>query len=372
MKQRKPRVFTSIGGQALIEGIMMRGPKKSAMAVRHVSGEIREKVWDTEASPRAGKIPLVRGVVNFVLSMIVGYRCMMESAEMSGMDEELSGETAAKETASEETPADATAIEETPPGEPEETADSGAAEPAASPAVAAVSAERDAQKNKEKSNTPMALLMAVSGVLAVVLAVALFLWLPTLLSGWLRDLFPALNGDAWYARLFRGGFEGILKIALFVGYIAVIALMKDIHRVFQYHGAEHKTIFCYEAGLPLTVENVRKQSRFHPRCGTSFMILMLLVGVLVSMLVPANIGALARTALKLLTVPLIMGLGYELLKLAGRYDNLATRILSAPGLWVQRLTTKEPADEMIECAIAAMNRVIPENGEDMPRDGVHL
>lgn len=354
MKQRKPRVFTSIGGQALIEGIMMRGPKKSAMAVRHVSGEIREKVWDTEKGPRVGRVPLVRGVVNFVLSMMVGYRCMMESARMSGLEEELSDG----------------AVGET-PAESENEASTEEAVKAVEPAAVPIEVN-SGKKAEEKSETPMTLLMVVSSVLGVALAVALFLWLPTLLSGWLRDLFPVLDGDAWYARLFRGSFEGIMKIALFVGYIAAISLMKDIHRVFQYHGAEHKTIFCYEAGLPLTVENVRRQSRFHPRCGTSFMILMLLVGVLVSMLVPADIGTLARTALKLLTVPLIMGLGYELLKLAGRYDNLATRILSAPGLWVQRLTTKEPADEMIACAITAMNRVIPENGEDMPRDGVHL
>lgn len=307
MSKREKRTFTSIGGQALIEGIMMRGPQKSAMAVRHTSGEIREKVWDTEGVPKVAKIPVIRGVVNFVISMIVGYRCMMQSVELSGMEEEIT------ETAPEE----------------------------------------------EKKSPFMTVLMIVSMVLGVGLAVVLFMWLPTLLSGWLRNLFPVLEGDAWFARLFRGGFEGILKIVLFVGYVAVISLMKDIHRVFQYHGAEHKTIFCYEAGLPLTVENVRKQSRFHPRCGTSFMILMLLVGVAVSMLIPADITTWLRTVLKVLSIPLIMGLGYELLKFAGRHDNLFTRIISAPGQWVQRLTTKEPADEMIECAIAAMERVIP-------------
>ena len=138
--------------------------------------------------------------------------------------------------------------------------------------------------------------------------------------------------------------------------------MKDIRRVFQYHGAEHKCIFCYEKGLPLTVENVRKQIRFHPRCGTSFMILMLIVGIVVSMFIPIEVPIL-RTLVKLLTIPVIVGIGYELIKWAGRSDSPAVRIISAPGLWVQRLTTKEPDDSMIEVAITALNRVIPEDPE---------
>ena len=145
-----------------------------------------------------------------------------------------------------------------------------------------------------------------------------------------------------------------------------ISFMKDIHRVFAYHGAEHKTIFCYEAGLPLTVENVRKQKRFHPRCGTSFMILMILISVIVSTVIQLLFkgvyeNAIIWTLIKLVSVPLVCGLGYEVLKLCGRYDNIITRIISAPGVWVQRITTKEPDDSMIEIAIAAMNEVIPEN-----------
>ena len=157
-------------------------------------------------------------------------------------------------------------------------------------------------------------------------------------------------------------FEGLLRIVLFVAYMLLVSLMKDMRRVFQYHGAEHKTIFCYEAGEELTVENVRKQSRFHPRCGTSFMILMLLVGMIVSMLIP-DMNSVLRTVVKILTIPAVVGVGYELIKLAGRRDNLFTRIISAPGLWMQRLTTKEPDDSMIECAIAAMERVIPADPE---------
>ena len=147
-----------------------------------------------------------------------------------------------------------------------------------------------------------------------------------------------------------------------MGYIALVAQMKDIKRVFMYHGAEHKTIFCYEQGKPLTVENIRPECRFHPRCGTSFMILMLLVGMIVSMLIP-DMNSVLRTVVKILTIPVVVGVGYELIKLAGRKDNLFTRIISAPGLWMQRLTTKEPDDSMIECAIAAMERVIPDDPE---------
>ncbi len=149
---------------------------------------------------------------------------------------------------------------------------------------------------------------------------------------------------------------------MFVAYVWATSLMKDIRRTYMYHGAEHKTIFCYEAGLPLTVENVRPQSRFHPRCGTSFMVLMLIVGIVISIFIRVDNLAL-RTCLKLLTFPVVVGVGYELIKLAGRKDNLFTRIISAPGKALQRLTTREPDDGMIECAIAAMEKVIPADGQ---------
>ena len=165
-------------------------------------------------------------------------------------------------------------------------------------------------------------------------------------------------------------FEGIIKIVLLILYMWVVSKQSDIHRVFQYHGAEHKTIFCYEQGLELTVENVRRQSRFHPRCGTSFLILMLLVSIVVNMFIPATIvdhkilNIVARTGIGLITLPFIMGIGYELIRFAGRHDNLFTRIISAPGVWLQHITTKEPDDSMIECAIAAVKEVIPEDGSD--------
>ena len=295
---------TSIGGQALIEGIMMRGPQITAMAVRHVSGEIIVEDWETEGQnkPRFMRLPFIRGIFNFIDSMRYGYKCLMRSAELSGLEE----------------------------------------------------AE---EESKPLSGWVMNILMAVSAVVGIALAVVLFMWLPAFLFRLLIQAVPSLN-----TAVVRGVFEGVFRMLLFVGYIAVISLMKDIRRVFMYHGAEHKTIFCYEQGLPLTVENIRTQSRFHPRCGTSFMILMLLVGMVVSMLIP-DMNAWLRTAFKILTLPLTVGVGYELIKLAGRKDNLFTRITSKPGIWMQHLTTREPDDSMIECAIAAMEKVIPADAE---------
>ncbi len=299
---------TSIGGQALIEGIMMRGPQTTAMAVRHVSGEIVVEEWETKGlnKPKWMTLPFIRGLFNFIDSMRYGYTCLMRSAELSGLEEE-------------------------PPKKEEDPAE------------------------KKGTDWLMNGLMAASVVLGLLLAVVLFIWLPAFLFRLLSSFVPALHNA-----ILRGVFEGVFRMVLFVGYVLLVSLMKDIRRVFMYHGAEHKTIFCYEQGLPLTVENIRGQSRFHPRCGTSFMILMLLVGMIISMLIP-DMNTILRTAIKLLTIPLSVGVGYELIKLAGRCDNRFTRIISAPGMWLQRITTREPDDSMIECAIEAMNRVIPED-----------
>ncbi len=309
MEKRQPDIIkkTSIGGQALIEGIMMRGPETTAMAVRHVSGKIILEEWETAGKnkPWYMRVPFVRGIFNFIDSLRIGYKCLMRSAELSGLEEE------------------------------------------------------EEEKDEKKSVSPklMSFLMALSAVLGVAVAVVLFVWLPAFLFRSLCKAVPSFNHA-----LLRGVFEGVFRIVLFVGYIALVAQMKDIKRVFMYHGAEHKTIFCYEQGKPLTVENIRPECRFHPRCGTSFMILMLLVGMIVSMLIP-DMNSVLRTVVKILTIPVVVGVGYELIKLAGRRDNLFTRIISAPGLWMQRLTTKEPDDSMIECAIAAMERVIPADPE---------
>lgn len=198
-------------------------------------------------------------------------------------------------------------------------------------------------------------LMGLAAVVGGMLAIVLFMVLPTAIVGGISKFV-----DLGYGKVLL---EGVLKIAMFVGYLFLCSKMKEIHRVFEYHGAEHKTIACYEAGEELTVENVRKHSRLHPRCGTSFMILVLIVSILLFSVLPWSSTGL-RVLLKLLLLPLVMGISYELIKLAGRYDNVATRIISAPGLWLQHLTTFEPDDSMIEVAIAAVKPVLPENPED--------
>lgn len=306
---------TSIGGQALIEGIMMRGPKRSVMAVRKKDGtiDIRERTFTNlkEKYPIL-KLPIIRGVAGFIESMTVGYKAMMDSAEISGyLDED----------------------------------------------------EIQSEKEKKNSGALMTVITIVASVLAVIISVGLFIYLPSLAFKGINFLAGGVLSPI------QSLFEGILKIIIFLGYMIAVSYMKDINRVFQYHGAEHKTIFCYEAGEELTVENVRTKGRFHPRCGTSFMILMLIVSIFVTFILDAIVpwlkGVLwARTIIKLLLVPVICGIGYELIKICGKYDNTFTRIVAAPGLWIQRITVKEPDDSMIEIAIAAMKEVIPENEEE--------
>ena len=300
---------TSIGGQALIEGIMMVGPKNTAMAVRAPGGQIVIEEFATKKNSRSKflKAPLVRGVFNMFDSLRVGYKCLMRSAELAGLEED------------------------------------------------------DKKGNKSFWDKVFsAVLMPLAMVLAFALGFFLFMYMPTQIYRWLQIPIPFLADH----RLIQSSFEGLVRIAIFVLYIWAISRMKDIHRTFQYHGAEHKTIFCYEQGKPLTVENIRAQRRFHPRCGTSFLMLMLVVGIVVAIFIPTNIPTIARVAIKVLCLPIVVSVGYELLKLAGRKNNVFTRVISAPGMWLQRLTTQEPDDDMIECAIAAMERVIPVDGSD--------
>ena len=306
---------TSIGGQALIEGIMMRGPKRSVMAVRKKDGTIdisEREVKSLKEKYPVLKLPIIRGVAGFIESMTVGYKAMMDSAEISGYLDE----------------------------------------------------EEIASENEKKDNGKlMTVLMIAATVLAVILSIGLFIYLPSLAFKGVNYLAGGVLSP------YQSLFEGILKITIFLGYMFAVSLMKDIDRVFRYHGAEHKTIFCYEAGEELTVENVRSKGRFHPRCGTSFMILTLIVSIFVTFILDAIAPFLKevlwlRTIIKLLLVPLICGIGYELIKVCGKHDNIVTRIIAAPGLWIQRITVKEPDDSMIEIAIAAMNEVIPENAEE--------
>ena len=307
MEKPKECFKTSVGGQALMEGIMMRGPEKICVAVRKPDGTL-DMTYENVKHHRWQKIPLVRGAAAMIENLVLGYRYLMHSAEVS-MPEEAEEE----------------------PGRFEKwlTEHTG-------PAV---------------QNFFMALAAVCGGLLAIVL----FMVLPTAIVGVLDRFVPLGWGKVVL--------EGLLKIALFVGYLFLCTRMKEIHRVFEYHGAEHKTIACYEAGEGLTVENVRRHRRFHPRCGTSFMILVLIVSILLFSVLPWSSTGL-RVVLKLLLLPAVMGVSYELIKLAGRCDNLFTRIISAPGLWLQRLTTFEPDDSMIEVAIAAVLPVLPEHPDE--------
>ncbi len=366
---------TSIGGQALLEGIMMRGPKVSAMAVRDPKGEMIIEKWDTQTkpTPKIFKLPIIRGVYGFISSMKIGYKALMRSAELAGLDEieeEMAREKAAKKAAKKANKTKAqTEPEDTATAEASVATEDTAAAEAEITTVAEEATKENHSTDKKESSALVTAVMVIASALGVALAVGLFIMLPTFLYELLP--LPTFDNKALNS-LVKSAFEGILKIVLLVGYMALVSLMKDIKRTFQYHGAEHKTIFCYESGLELTVENVRKQRRFHPRCGTAFLILMLIVGMFVSFFIDPifylTIGKLPhvaiRAVIKLLTLPITMGIGYELIKLAGRHDNLFTRIISAPGLWLQRITVLEPDDGMIECAITAFKEVIPEDQSD--------
>lgn len=301
----------------------MRGPKGAAVALRLPDSTIevteQEEKRYSKKHKWAGK-PMIRGLVGFIESMKYGYRYLMYSAEKAGYDEEENEE----------------------PGKLDKWVDDHFGEKA------------------------MTFVGVISLILSVVAAFFLFIYLPT----WLTDIFDAhVLGGYLEAHRLHPLMEGIIKIILLILYMWAISRTPDIHRVFQYHGAEHKTIFCYENGLELTVENVRKQSRFHPRCGTSFIAVMVLIGVLLStvlVLIFPGVGANRPLwiALKILIIPLIMGLGYEFIKYAGRHDNVLVKIISAPGLWLQRITTQEPTDDIIEVGIEAFNAVRTDNPED--------
>ena len=370
---------TSIGGQALMEGIMMRGPETTAMAVRNTQGEIVLEKFPTETKKRAKffKLPIIRGLFNYIDSMTMGTKCLMRSAEISGLEEaeeelrrEKEAKKAAKAAKKAEKKGNAMQNDEQITAEATDTATTD------DPACETESNEESlAEKTTEKkeSSAMTAIVMTIGTVLGILLSIGLFFVLPTVIYTGATYVMPFLKHENEAVQsLIKSVFEGILKIVLIVGYMALMTLMKDIKRTFQFHGAEHKTIFCYEAGLELTVENVRKQRRFHPRCGTSFLILMVLVSILISFFIdPLFLLAfgfvpqmLIRILIKLLLLPLIVGIGYELIKIAGKHDNWLTRIISAPGVWLQHITVLEPDVSMIECAIVAMKEVIPENDTD--------
>ena len=291
---------TMIGGQALIEGIMMMGPDKKSMVARRSDGELEVKTEPRrvlkDKYPIVG-LPLIRGVVSFGSSMYNGVQALMWSAEVS-----------------------------------EEDADQEAG-----------------------SQRVSGWVITLAMVLGLGMSILLFFFLPTLLGGFVRRFTDSM--------LWRNLAESCLKIVIFLLYLAVCSRMKDMRRVFSYHGAEHKTIFCYEAGLPLTVENVRKQPRHHPRCGTSFLFVVIIVSILVSTVVfairPVH-NALLRFVIHLVLLPLIVGVSYEFNRWVGRSDGVLARVLRAPGLWLQNFTTFEPDDSMIRVGIKAFTEVLPE------------
>ncbi|MBQ2252146.1 MAG: DUF1385 domain-containing protein [Clostridia bacterium] len=376
---------TSIGGQALIEGIMMRGPEKTAMAVRDPKGEMVLKKWDNpKNTPKIAKLPLIRGVYNMVTSLITGYKCLSESAEIA-MDleelerqeaeekalkalkkrakkegrpfEELLAEENAKKAEAEAAEVNEADLSE---AENEVVTTEEATEMSEAPEVPEKEEKIEKKDTKKSSSNDMGIIMVVSIALALVLVVGLFVFLPEFIY---NLVFGELSVRATYLDyLGRSAFTGVIKLILLVLYMWGVSFMKDIRRTFMYHGAEHKTIFCYEQGLELTVENVRQQKRFHPRCGTSFIVLVVIVGIILGGFIHIE-NLILRALVRIILVPLIVGIGYELIKFAGRHDNIVTKIISAPGVWLQHITTKEPDDSMIECAIKAVIEVIPEDKE---------
>ncbi len=423
MADKKTKKITSIGGSALIEGIMMRGPKRTTVCVRTGKDTIVSEDISITTIPekmKFFKLPFFRGIAGLIDSMRLSYKSLMLSADKAVESAEIDEE----------------------PSKFEKWLD-----------------EKFGDKLVKG-------LMAVASVLGVALAIVLFFFLPSLIFDASANIIPAFRDNSLYSveltsdmkyiqftdgsdneitvpfeltrtdkilgiskmkdkagyysviitdevnpekgsivlknsrnwkkiyyrtsltsdatiadtekkpvnvykedlmRLWKSIFEGVLKIVIFLGYIIIVSQMSDMKRVFMYHGAEHKTIFCYENEEELTVANVRKQIRFHPRCGTSFMIIMLIIGILVGLFVPANPFGVAflRPVFKILLLPLSCGVGYELIKICGKHDNALTRIIAAPGLWAQRITTKEPDDSMIEVAIEAIKAVIPDDGSDI-------
>ncbi len=310
---------TSIGGQAIIEGVMMRGPHKTAMAVRKSNGEIIIETNDngTKKPKKIWTLPIIRGCVNFVESLIIGMKALMFSADQIDIEDE--DETESK---------------------------------------------FDKWLEDKFGDKIKDIVIYFSIALSLVLSIAMFIMLPTVITRgieWILKSTPLAAAAA--TKLFTSITEGIIKLGIFIGYLALVSQMKDIKRVFEYHGAEHKTIACYEHGEELTVENIKKHSRFHPRCGTSFLLFVMIVSIILFAVLPKT-GIFLRMLMRLLLLPAVAGISYEIIKWAGRSDNKVVQLLSKPGLWLQRLTTREPDASQIEVAIKSMEAVIPQNSED--------
>lgn len=299
--------YSGVGGQAVMEGVMMKNKDKYAVAVRKPNHEIEVKVSDCKSvikNEKLRNLPIVRGVVNFIESLSLGMKTLMYSASFFEDEED----TAKKEKLS-----------------PEEK-----------------------KKMEEKEKKEEKLLMSGTVTFSIIFALLLFFALPYFLSGFFHKV---ITSETLIALI-----EGLIRLTIFVGYIALISLTPDIKRTFMYHGAEHKCINCIEHGMELNVENVRKSSRLHKRCGTSFLLIVMLISIVFFMFIRVD-SKILQLLLRLLLIPVIAGVSYEFIRLAGRYENWFLNIFSKPGMWMQRLTTKEPDDEMIEVGIASVEAV---------------
>ncbi len=288
---------------------MMKAGNRVALSVRDVDGNIRHDV-DTMTPPgdkhKLFKLPIIRGIVNFVTMLTLSMKTLNKSVEMLGLEEEQESKF-------------------------------------------------EKWLNEKFGKSITAVVSAIGTVLGLALSLFLFIYIPTQTSQLIFGTDELMGGE----RILKSVFQGVFRIVIFLAYILIVSFIPDIKRTFQYHGAEHKSIFCHEAYMELTVENVKKQSRFHPRCGTSFLIVMMIIGIFVSFFL-VNLPTFAQVLAKIVTLPLVVGLGYEFIRYAGKHDNKIVRILSAPGLWMQRITTKEPDEKQIEVAIHSLKAALPD------------
>lgn len=312
-EKKEEQHITSIGGQAVMEGVMMRGPFKTAVAVRKPDSEITVKVDEngTKKKNKILKLPIIRGCVNFFESMVIGIKALMYSAEFVDLEEEEGTESKFEKWLD------------------------------------------DKLGDKIKD-----VVIYFSLVISLIMSVGLFILLPTVLTRGLEALFKNVSFAG--TKTFTSLCEGVVRMVIFLSYLALVAQMKDIKRVFEYHGAEHKSIACYEAGDELTVENVKKYTRLHPRCGTSFLLFVMIVSIILFSFLPRT-TILPRILMRLALLPVVAGISYEIIKLAGRSKNKCVCLLTKPGLWLQKLTTREPDASQIEVAIESLKSVIPED-----------
>ena len=350
---------TSIGGQAVIEGVMMRGPFKTCVSVRKPDGEIITKITENKVKGGFRKIPIIRGIFGFINSMVIGINALMFSAQFYEEDGSPKEEAENKEEVKE---------------------------------VSNQDVKNESKKEESGELSGFALFITLVSSLAI--SIGLFFVLPNVIAGLIvpntnvsgdqaiveqvevsgNNIIDAALGetsgevvvanikDNRKNNVLYNVVESVVKVVIFIGYLALVSQMKDIKRVFEYHGAEHKTIFCYEHGEELTVENVQKYKRFHPRCGTSFLLFVIVISIIVYSIVGRHPNLLINVLIRLALLPIIAGVSYEIIRFAGKHtENKFISWLNQPGMWLQRLTTREPDATQIECAISSLKAVIPED-----------